>query len=93
MTGQTDEAVARTDFWMKVAGVTFGLWAMAIPLAAMWLRDAIHESAIAHATLAREFRDHLLANSTALALIQERQNVLLLRLQRLDELRDEKRKP
>jgi len=83
-----EESERRTDFWMKVAATTFGLWALAIPLAAVSIREAIRDIGMAQAGMEREFRAYVLQATSQTTLLKERQDAVIAKLQRLEDQRN-----
>ena len=72
---------SRVEFWMKVAGVAFGLWAVMIPLGVLMLTSSVDKVVHAQATFTQEFRDYVLAMERRVTLLEERQAVVLKTLQ------------
>lgn len=92
-----DTPLSRTEFWMRVAGASFALWAFMIPIAIAMLRgsfqDATTESAriaTQNATFIAEFKQYVLLSERRLTLLEERQSMVL---RRLDQIEDATRAP
>ena len=70
---EAHQAAARTDFWMKVAGVSFGLWSVALGYAVKSLND-----------FQTQFSAYVLATERRVTLLEERQMLVLRKLDRIE---------
>lgn len=71
-------------FWLKAATWTFGLWALMLPITGKLVIDSIKEVAEEQKTMAREFVLYREMNERRLAIIEERQSVVIQRLNSVD---------
>lgn len=65
----------RTDFWMKVAGVSFGLWSFAIGYAINSIKD-----------FQQQFSAYVLVTERRVTLLEERQQLVLRELAKIESL-------
>jgi hypothetical protein len=65
---------ARSDFWMKVAAISFGLWSLAVGMAIKSITD-----------FQTQFSTYVLLTERRITLLEERQAIVLKRLDRLNE--------
>jgi ABC-type lipoprotein release transport system permease subunit len=75
MTAEDDAQAAekRSDFWLKVAGISFGLWSIAIGYAVSSI-----------AGFEKEFSNYVLVMERRVTLLEERQQIVLRRMERID---------
>jgi hypothetical protein len=67
------QAASRTDFWMKVAGISFGLWSFAIGFAIKSIND-----------FQQQFSAYVLVTERRVTLLEERQAIVLKRIERIE---------
>ena len=75
-----EQSQNRSDFWMKVAGITFGLWSLAIPFGVVLVRDAIREVVASQEKFQYQFNNYVLTMERRVTLIEERQVNVIKRL-------------
>jgi len=88
-----EPVVSQREFWNKAAAAAFGLWALMVPLAASWVRDAVVKATEESAMFRRDFSEYMRLSERRFTIIEERQNLVLktlddidMRLDRLDHL-------
>jgi hypothetical protein len=64
----------RTDLWLKIAGVTFGLWSLAVPVGVALVRSSVADIASSQLTLANKLQDYVLANERRITTLENRQS-------------------
>jgi len=82
---------------MRVAGASFALWAFMIPIGIAMLRGTFQDAtsqttalATQNATFIAEFKQYVLLSERRLTLLEERQSMVL---RRLDQIEDVSRSP
>jgi hypothetical protein len=75
------EEKSRVEFWMKVAGVAFGLWAVMIPLGVLMLTSSVDKVISTQTSFTVEFREYVLAMERRVTLLEERQSQVIKILQ------------
>jgi hypothetical protein len=75
------EGKFRVEFWMKVAGVAFGLWAVMIPIGVLMLTSSVDKVIFTQSSFTVEFREYVLAMERRVTLLEERQAQVLKTLQ------------
>jgi hypothetical protein len=74
----------RAHFWMKVASWTFGLWAIGVPLTAAFIVDAVNTVKDEQRQLDKEFDDWTRKMESRHALIDERQSLLMRKMDMIE---------
>jgi len=91
---ETNGPLPRSEFWMRIAGAAFGLWALMIPLGVSMLREAFTTSTAASDNLARQVNESTAQMQSRIAVLEARQSLALIQLEALtrkvDEMRDHK---
>ena len=91
---ETNGPLPRSEFWMRIAGVAFGLWALMIPVGVSMLREAFTTSTAASDNLARRVNDSTAQMQSRISVLEARQALVLIQLEtmsrKIDELRDHK---
>ena len=89
--GELDTKLDRSEFWQRVAAVSFGLWSLMIPLG-VWilsttfdraLRQSAEQSADA-AMFRKNFENYVLNMEKRMTIVEERQNGVLRALNDFD---------
>lgn len=86
------QAEQRTDFWMKVAAITFGLWSIAIPIGVAMMRTSIQEVVSSQERFQQQFTNYVLTMERRVTLLEERQTIVMKKLERIDDLHDSGRR-
>jgi len=73
------EPLSRAEFWMRIASVCFGLWALMIPLGIAILRNTLNEASVASQAVANELTVYKLLTERRITLLEERQQAVLLK--------------
>jgi hypothetical protein len=73
-------ALTRVEFWQRVAGVAFGLWALMIPIGIGMVRSAVGELIQHDKDQAERLNNYVLAMERRVTLIEERQQRVLMTL-------------
>jgi hypothetical protein len=63
---------ARADFWMRVASVCFGLWALAIPIGVEILRVALRDIQAEISLQTNKATEYRLATERRIVVLEER---------------------
>ena len=79
-----EPVVSQREFWNKAAAVAFGLWALMVPLAASWIRDAVMKAAEENMQFRREFAEYSRLIERRITIVEERQTVVMKTLLELD---------
>ena len=86
------EPLSRSEFWMRVAGASFGLWALMIPLGIAMLSSTFERAAKANVEAAseiiafnRRFEAYVLNMERRFTIVEERQAYVLKRLSDMDD--------
>ena len=73
-------ALSKTEFWMRVAGASFGLWALMIPVGILMIRGAFDsatkantDAAVEIASFSRRFDAYALNMERRMTIVEERQ--------------------
>ena len=79
-----DSKLSKTEFWMRVAGASFGLWALMIPVGVAMLSNTFQKTAQTNIEAASEivsfnkrFEAYVLNMERRVTIIEERQNYVL----------------
>jgi hypothetical protein len=87
------EPLSRSEFWMRVAGASFGLWSLMIPLGVWMLNNTFdrvaHQQIDATGELVqfnRRFEAYVLNMERRVTIIEERQGRVLKELEEIDRL-------
>jgi hypothetical protein len=48
------------DFWLKVAGASFGLWAVMIPIGISMIRSSFNHSSMTQERFLKDFHDYVI---------------------------------
>ena len=67
------DPLARSEFWRRVAGASFGLWALMFPILVATMRSAINDASASSAAVAAALVDYKLATERRITLLEERQ--------------------
>jgi len=89
------EALSRAEFWQRVAGISFGLWSLMIPIG-IWMIGNTFEHAMKSsleqanelANFNRRFELYVLTMERRIVLVEERQSRVLATLEALAVLRE-----
>ena len=79
-----EPVVSQREAWAKVAAAAFGLWALMVPLAASWVRDAVVKATEESAMFRRDFAEYMRLSERRFTIIEERQTVVIKTLSELD---------
>lgn len=79
---------ARSRFWQVVAGFSFGLWSLMVPISARWVVDSLQEMSTAQAAYAVEQTRRNEIFETRLARYEERHTFILLQLSKIQSDHD-----
>lgn len=101
MTKRDDDAdsdgpsLSRAEFWQRVAGISFGVWSLMIPLGIWMLSStfdrsnaASRDAAVEFVAFAKRFDGYVLAMERRVTIIEERQNRVLKTLDDMDSRLD-----
>jgi hypothetical protein len=69
---------------MKIAGICFGLWAIAVPIAAAMIETSVQKVVESQEATRKEWQEYRLAMEKRVTLIEERQNFVLKQLVQVD---------
>jgi hypothetical protein len=73
----------REGFWLKAASWTFGLWALMIPITGKMILDGQKDIREAQTIMADRFQAYREVDQTAMAILKDRQDTILLRQREL----------
>lgn len=79
-------------FWLKAATWTFGLWALMLPITGKLVIDSIKEVADEQKAMTKEFILYREMNERRIAILEERQSVVIRRLDYVDSHHQEEAK-
>lgn len=68
-----DDKLGKSEFWMRIAGAAFALWALMIPIGIGMLRNALSDGASNSTQLAAEFAKYKLETEHRMTLLEDRQ--------------------
>jgi hypothetical protein len=80
-----EEAEKRADFWLKISGITFGLWSLAIPVGVYIVKDSVNDVVQAQKVFNSQFSEYVLGMERRVTLIEERQSVVITKLRMIEE--------
>ena len=72
-TDGSPEPLGRSEFWMRVAGLSIALWAALTPILVGMVRSAISHASASSAAVAAALIDYKLATERRITLLEERQ--------------------
>lgn len=88
---ETGEPLGRAEFWQRLAGFSFGMWALAIPIGVAMVRGGVDDVLRAHREQVVAFNNYVLTMERRVTLIEERQARVLSTIveheRRMEELR------
>ena len=73
MAPPTNGSLSRSEFWMRVAGACFAVWALMLPAGIAIVRNVFTEQQLAAQRVAADLTEYKLATERRLTLIEERQ--------------------
>jgi hypothetical protein len=74
---QIADPLPRSEFWMKIAGACFALWALMIPIGIAMVRSTFSDVAQANMTLASTLTEYKLLTERRITLLEERQSAVI----------------
>ena len=82
---EDDVSEKRSDFWMKVAGVSFALWSLAIPIGVLFIKDSVNSVVIQQRDFNERFNNYIFSMERRVTLLEERQTLVIKKLADIDE--------
>ena len=80
-----EPALSERTFWSRAAAFSFGLWALALPLAANWMAGAVTKAIESNDKFRVEFSEYVRVAERRLIILEERQAAVLKLLSTLDD--------
>ena len=84
-------SLSKTEFWQRVAGITFGLWSLSIPLGVWVITSTFDRSSLSanvaaaeFVAFSRRFDNYVLAMERRITIVEERQATVLKTLNEID---------
>lgn len=74
----------KEGFWLKAATWTFGLWALMLPITGKLVIDSIRDVADEQKNTTSEFIKYREIQEKRMTIVEERQNVIMRRLEQID---------
>jgi len=83
--------LSKAEFWMRIAGASFGLWSLMIPLGIWMLGNTFEkasrtsiENAVEFNVFNKRFEAYVLGMERRITIIEERQNRVIATLESID---------
>ena len=70
---------------MKVAGVSFALWSLAIPIGVLFIKDSVNSVVSQQRDFNERFNNYIFSMERRVTLLEERQTLVIKKLADMDE--------